>query len=97
MVRFFYCCHVEFCRIRQAVEDKANIVDVDGSYLFRKHKHLKESGLNVAPLELPPAPLRGWGSVSEGNVNEVAEKMPKVTAGMLNINANTAQLLTLPL
>lgn len=59
------------------------VVDVDGSYTYLKHKKLTESGVCIAPL-LPPtcAPLSGWQEITETNVKEIAEKMPRVTSGM---------------
>ena len=35
------------CRVRDAIKDKVSVVDVDGSYLFRKHE---QAGINVAPF-----------------------------------------------
>ena len=72
-----------YCRIRQAVEEKAKVVDVDGSYLYRKHQRLEAAGVNVAPLETPSPPLTGWESVSEDNVKVLADNIPRVTAGGL--------------
>ena len=70
-----------FSRIHKAVRDKANIVDVDGSYLCRKQKQPVDSGLTVAPLPLPSPPLSGWESVSQDNVAVIAKKVPHVTSG----------------
>ena len=57
------------------------MVDVDGSYLFRKHQRLAESGMKVAPLDIPPPPISGWTLVTEENVHSVAQEVPKVTSG----------------
>ena len=57
------------------------VVDVDGSYLYRKHKVVADAGMRVAPLPLPSPPLSGWESVSQENVAEVAKKVPHVTSG----------------
>ena len=40
------------CRIHQAQRDSVEVVDVDGSYTYRKHKQLVETGLG-SPLPLP--------------------------------------------
>jgi len=73
------------CRILQAISEGAAVVDVDGSYLHRKHQHLTDSGVNVAPLELPPPPITGWVSVTEENVHSLSEDVPQVTAGKPSI------------
>ena len=57
------------------------VVDVDGSYLYRKHKVVADAGMRVAPLPLPSPPLSGWESVSQENVAEIAKKVPHVTSG----------------
>ena len=69
------------CRVRQAMQDKAKVIDVDGSYLYRNQKQLQASGVNVAPLDVPPPLLTCWESVSEGNVKLLADKIPRVTTG----------------
>lgn len=64
--------------------NKVAVVDVDGSYtyLYLKHKKLTDSGVGVAPLEQSTcAPLPGWKGITEVNVKEIAEKMPRVTSG----------------
>ena len=37
-------------RIREAIQHKVKVIDVDGSYLDRKFERLQQSGQNVAPL-----------------------------------------------
>ena len=53
---------VLFKRIRES--QNLDIVDVDGSYLYRKQQSMGES---VEPLSLPDVPLSGWERVDEGN------------------------------
>ena len=50
------------CRIRTVVvERKASAaIDVDGSYLYTKHKDLTDAGEDVAPLQTPSPPPCGW-------------------------------------
>ena len=68
--------------MHEAITDKVAVVDVDGSYTYLKHKKLTDSGAGVAPLEQPTcAPLSGWQGITEANVTEIAEKMPRVTSG----------------
>ena len=68
-----------FSRIHKAVKDKANIVDVDRLYLYRKHKRLVDSGLTVSALPLHSPSLSGWESVSQDNAAVIAKKVPHVT------------------
>ena len=57
------------------------MVDVDGSYMFRKHQRMAESGVNVAPLGIPPPPISGWDSVTEDNFRSLSGDIPRVTSG----------------
>lgn len=70
-----------FCSIRQAIQDKAEVIDVDGSYLYKKTKRLEDAGVLVAPLDLPLAPLTGWEAITEVNASELAKNVPSVTNG----------------
>ena len=70
-------------RIREAQKSQKEIVDVDGSYLYRKHQLLLSKGKSVVPLSLPGIPLSGWERVDKGNYTLVAKKIPCVTPGML--------------
>ena len=64
------------------------VVDVDGSYLVRKHQRLQQAGVNVAQLKLPSVPLTSWESIDDRNFKEATRKMPKLTSGTY-INATT--------
>ena len=57
------------------------MVDVDGSYMFLKHQRVAESGVNVAPLGIPPPPISGWDSVTEENFRSLSGDIPRVTSG----------------
>ena len=57
------------------------MVDVDGSYLHRKHQHLTASRVSLAPLEDSSPPITGWESVTEENVHSLVQNIPKVTTG----------------
>ena len=50
--------------------EKAIVVDIDGSFVYCKHKQLAEAGLQVAPLPLPSPPL----TVSQENVFKRAKR-----------------------
>ena len=50
------------------MKDNAAIVDVDGSYLYKKRLRLEASGFVLAPMTPPTsAPLSGWDVVTEAN------------------------------
>jgi len=57
------------------------LVDVDGSYLYRKHQKLVEAGENIAPLPLPSPPLTGLRAVNSTSVATVGPLIPIVTNG----------------
>ena len=50
------------------------VIDVDGSYLIRKHQKLQQAGINVAPLKLPSVPLTSWDSINDKNFTEATRK-----------------------
>ena len=54
-------------RVRDAIKHKVAVIDVDGSYLVRKHEQLRQAGVNVAPLGPPSLPLSGWITINEAN------------------------------
>ena len=54
-------------RIKQSKSEKLPIVDVDGSYLYKKQQHLIQSGVAVAPLDHPLPPLSGWETITQNN------------------------------
>ena len=62
-------------RVRAAKEAKIDVVDVDGTYLYRKCQQL---GHNTV---IPDPPFTGWVIVNESNHCNVARKMPNVTHG----------------
>ena len=74
---------LNFFRIHDAVAEKLPIVDVDGSYLYRKQQALLHSGVQVAPLPPPAPPLAGWEVVTDSNVDTVSASIPTVTSGKL--------------
>ena len=74
-------------RIRDAKREGLEVVDMDGSYLARKHQQLLVAGVKVAPFGLPPLPPIGWTAVNETNFKEHVEEMPKMTSGMPLVQA----------
>ena len=79
----YWLAMVLICRIREAKLSGDKVVDVDGSYLWRKYQWVSESDANVVPVGVPSPPLTGWQSVMEANHKEYADKIPQVTAGLL--------------
>ena len=61
------------------MKQKLEIVDVDGSYLYRKEQQLISQGVNTVPLSLPSVPITGWEVVSADNYKE--KNVPKVMPG----------------
>ena len=59
-----------------------SIVDVDGSYLYRKYKTLSDAGENVLLPSIPPPPISGWTAMTSENYQSLALSVPPVTHGM---------------
>ena len=71
-------------RVRNAIKDNVEIVDVDGSYLYRKIKRLETTGMNIAPPNHPTSlPISGWETISETNAAHLSQKMPCITNGLV--------------
>jgi len=68
-------------RVILADQDKASIVDVDGSYTHRKYVSLREAGEQVLLPTDPPPPLTGWKQVTEATYKDLAGCIPQVTFG----------------
>ena len=66
--------------------EQLSIVDVDGSYVYRKQQQLIERGYSVAAL-IPPPPPSGWDAICKENVQELRCNIPAVTSGMYNFTA----------
>ena len=75
--------HYFCCRIHQAIKDNTEVVDVDGSYLYKKSKRLEDAGGLVAPLDPPSSPVTGWETVTEVNASDLAKNIPYVTSGVI--------------
>ena len=76
-------------RVREAIKGKVAVVDVDGSYLVRKHEQLRQAGVNVAPLGLP---LSGWITINEANYKDESQKIPRMLPGTSTSPATPASL-----
>ena len=81
-VSIYFSCNACVCRIRKANSDNLPVIDVDGSYLQRKHKQMTDAGMAVAPLGAPTGtPLAGWEVITEANVKDLGKKLLRVTSG----------------
>ena len=60
--------------MREAKQSGAKVVDVDGSYLYRKRQSMIAEGKPVAPLGIPDVPLTGWEVVDKSNYVELAKR-----------------------
>ena len=69
------------CRINEAREKKKKVINVDGSYLYKKIERLNEAGVKVDPVGHLPIPISGWETVSADNYSEYSNKIPIVTQG----------------
>ena len=74
---------VSIARVRSTASEGLKVIDVDGSYLPRKHEQLKQAGVQLAPLSPPPIPPGGWEVVTKDNHRDMAKKMPVVLLGRL--------------
>lgn len=71
-------------RIREAKEQGIEVVDVDGSYLWKKRQSiLAPLGVDVSSNETPLPPPSGWEQITASNYKSYAEKIPQVTAGVV--------------
>ena len=70
-------------RVRKSRGLGVKVVDVDGSYLYRKRECMIANGKIVPPLDLPSPPLSGWEVVNKENYKEKAKDLPCVTPGKI--------------
>ena len=74
-------------RVREASESSAPVIDVDGSYLYRKQQQLSSAGITITAAHAPSPPITGWESVTSENVSTMSTKVPCVTPGMYKCSA----------
>ena len=70
-------------RVRKSRGLGVKVVDVDGSYLYRKRECMIANGKIVPHLDLPSPPLSGWEVVNKENYKEKAKDLPCVTPGKI--------------
>ena len=69
--------------MKEVEQEGLAIVDVDGSYLYRKYKTLTKAGEKVSLPSVPLPPISGWTTMSDENYMSLAPTMPPVTQGTL--------------
>ena len=67
-------------RIEEVRKESKPVVDVDGSYLYKKYKMLASVGKQVSLPDCPP-PLTGWQPVCSETCDSVSRLIPTVTQG----------------
>ena len=74
-------------RIHELIKDgkDKDIVDVDGSYLYKKYKMLQDAGVNVSDLSPPSAPATGWITLTPENCVRNSTNNPPVTSGKVAV------------
>ena len=92
LLKLLLYCYIQYIkynyslltRIHKAVKDNVEIVDVDGSYLYKKVQQLEPTCMGIAPLDLPTSPpISGWEIISQSNVVHISQKMPCITNGLV--------------
>ncbi|KAL5517990.1 hypothetical protein EMCRGX_G003649 [Ephydatia muelleri] len=66
-------------RVQEVSASNAPVIDVDGSYLYRKQQQHLPSATDISMLPVPAPPLMGWESVTKDNVDLISTRIPWVT------------------
>lgn len=66
-------------RVRATMAEGKPVIDVDGSYLYRKQQ---KQTTEITATALPGEPLAGWESITADNCEEMAKKIPPVMPGI---------------
>ena len=81
-IRIVSCMIRFWCpRIHEALEQKLDVIDVDGSYVYRKEQQLISQGVSTLPLPLPTVPLTGRELVTADNYHQ--KNIPKLMPGSI--------------
>lgn len=78
-------CLMLVFRVREAVASGMPVIDVDGSYLYRKMQRKSPDGLDISTLPIPLPPVSGWELVTVENATEIGTKIPSVTPGLSTV------------
>lgn len=63
-----------------------SVIDVDGSYMYRKQQLLQSQGIHIV-MSPPCPPGTGWELITADNVKDMSSKIPCVTSGMFMCNS----------
>ena len=72
-----------YCRVKHAEEEASPVMDVDGSYLYRKYQRLVKSGKDITQPDHPRSLPSGWKVVNERTYKDVTISVPLVTTGTI--------------
>ena len=79
----FALSHVLYIRrVRKMKSEGAKVIDVDGTYLERKHQKLSQHS-SVAPLPCPGFPMIGWKLITLDKPREMSADMPSISQSTL--------------
>ena len=67
IIYMYYILLCDIYRVRKVGKSGAKIIDVDGSYVYRKYQRLINSGESVSPPGVPMPPFCGWEPINENN------------------------------
>ena len=79
-------------RVKEASESSTLVIDVDGSYLYRKQQQLSSAGITFTTIPAPSPPITGWEFVTSENVSTMSIKILFVTPGAVCIYGRSAML-----
>ena len=68
-------------RIHATMAEGKPVIDVDGSYLYRKQQK-QTTEITATRTALPSEPLAGWESITADNCEDMAKKIPPVMPGI---------------
>ena len=69
------------CRIHETIAAGTSVVDVDGSYMYKKLKAITNAEDVTVTMSPPAPPPSGWVTITEDNYLTIAQDLPAVTAG----------------
>ena len=77
-------------RIRDTKKNNVKVVDVDGSYLYRKRQLLAIHGGDIIPSSVP---LSGWEVINEMNRKDMAKRIHTITHGKYHYDILNSDLI----
>ena len=62
-------------RVHATMAEGKPVIDVDGSYLYRKQQ---KQTTEITATTLPSEPLAGWESITTSNCEDMAKRIPLI-------------------